>query len=137
MAYQRVNSTQWVDTEKQTFFTIRKNDIPFFNSTADKKKITTTYGVLNVYTYREFMLLPENSIGIIIDFCEHYEKIKKTIYAKFVDFQYISIGKRPIKGEWIDFNFDFEPWKAYMMVAVKENDYPAQINIKKSFVIKE
>ena len=124
--YKRFNDF-WVNFEDQTFIKLKM---------PKGKTICTSYGVLKVYKYNEFVKLPNGSIGVIFDYCEKTEKKRKTIYAYFVDFEYISIGLRNIRNSWVKFDFHFQSNNAYGLIVRKDSDFPAEMNILKIIKLK-
>lgn len=126
--YKKIKDDLWVNFEDQTFIRLKM---------PRGRTINTSYGVLKVYNYREFLDAPNGTMGVIFDFCEEIKKIKRTVYAKFTDFEYIAKGRRPIRSAWIDFLFNFQPLKAYSFVAKRDNDFPANMNILKTIEIKK
>ena len=129
--WRKLPNGQYFNEERQTFFDYN----PILEN---HKTIMTSEGILNYYDYADFIKLPEGSRGVIPAFCIGIEKRKNTTYANFFDFEHISNGKRPVRGQWIDFVENFKPETCYLLMVNRNNLYPAGIKIiKKSAIIKK
>lgn len=125
--YKKLSNGQYFNAKTQKFFN--------YNPFLEGQTIQTMSGTQNFYTYDNFIDLTDGERGVVPAFCLGVERRKSTIYANFLDFEYISNGKRPIQNQWINFVHDFEPERAYLLEVVKNKLYPSLIIIKNSFVI--
>ncbi len=98
--------------------------------------ITTKGHNLWFDSYETFLKQSEGVEGVFPVFVEKIFNRGKTTYAKCLDNNFIAIGSRPVKNNWIKYNYSFEAGKANLIFARKDENYDKGIMIKGVHVLK-
>jgi hypothetical protein len=122
--YWMLDDGRLLNTDRQTI--IEAEDVPDFF------KFERMVGHYEFVTQKSAFPRKNGTKFVTVDYCEDffYSKTGKTKYARFLNFDYVSVGSyKPDNGDWIRADYDFEKHEAYLFFMEVNPNYYANLKI--------